>query len=170
MSPKCEARESSKIHRFGVFAKQSIKKGELIAIWGGYILTAKEVDSTPKKFLDLGYPVQVYKGFFLGPKNEKDIDEAEMFNHSCDSNAGVKGQNILAARRNIKADEEVCFDYETTDSEGLKFICQCGLKKCRKKITGKSWKDPKFQKANKGYFSWYLEEKIKKLKSKKQRQ
>ena len=35
LSEKCEAREVSDIHRFGVFAKEGIKKGELIALWGG---------------------------------------------------------------------------------------------------------------------------------------
>ncbi|PIY79049.1 MAG: SET domain-containing protein-lysine N-methyltransferase [Candidatus Pacebacteria bacterium CG_4_10_14_0_8_um_filter_43_12] len=164
LSPKCEANNSSKIHRYGVFAKENIQKGELIALWGGYIITLAELRKLPREILDYDYPVQIYKNFYLGPKSEKDLDDCEMFNHSCHANAGVKGQNILVARRKIKAGEEICFDYETTDTQDLKFTCKCGAKKCRGKINGTSWKNPKFQRSSKGYLSFYIQEKIKKLK------
>lgn len=164
LSPKCVATSKSKIHRYGVFAKENIKQGELIAIWGGYIMTLDELRKLPREILDYEYPVQIYENFFLGPKSVEDLDDCEMFNHSCNANAGVKGQNILVARRNIKTGEEICFDYETTDTQDLNFTCKCGAKNCRKKIDGTSWKNLKFQKANKGYLSYYIEEKIKKLK------
>jgi len=131
---------------------------------GGYSMSAKEVEELPKKVLDFGYPVQVLDGFYIGPKTAKDLDGAEMFNHSCDPNAGVKGQVVLVARKNIKAGEEICFDYETTDTIELKFDCKCGSKNCRGKIDGNSWKNKNFQKRNRGYLSWYIQEKIKKLK------
>lgn len=162
LSPKCEVKKSTNIHGQGVFAREDIKKGKPIAFWGGYIITLEELDDMPEDFLELGYPVQIYPGFFLGPKNFEDLDDAEMFNHSCDPNAGVKGQNILVARLDIKAGEEICFDYETTNTEGLYFKCCCGSKNCRRIIDGTSWKDPKFQRQNQGYLSWYIQEKIKK--------
>ncbi|MBI2041673.1 MAG: SET domain-containing protein [Candidatus Nealsonbacteria bacterium] len=162
LTPKAEARKS-KIMGKGVFAKEKIKRGELIALWGGYVISLGEMKKLPQEILRFDYPVQIYEGFYLGPKKVSDLDDAEMFNHSCDPNAGVKGQNILVARRNIESGEEICFDYETTDSRGLKILCECGFKICRKVINGISWKDPKFQKKNQGYFSWYLEEKIKRL-------
>lgn len=34
LSPKCEARTDSPIHRWGVFAKEKISQGELVALWG----------------------------------------------------------------------------------------------------------------------------------------
>lgn len=163
LSPKCIAQNNSKIHRYGVFAKEDIKRGELIALWGGYIITLDELRKLPKRILDYEYPVQIFENFYLGPKSVKDLDDCEMFNHSCHANAGVKGQNILVARRKIKAGEEVCFDYETTDTQDLKFTCKCGVKNCRGKIDGSSWKNLQFQKKNRGYFSWYIQEKIKKL-------
>lgn len=113
--------------------------------------------------MELGYPVQIYEGFYLGPKSAEDLDDAERFNHSCDPNAGVKDQNILVARRDIEVGEEVYFDYETTDIQGLDFACQCGADICRGRITGESWKDPTFRIKNKGYFSWYLQNKIDQL-------
>lgn len=158
---------NSKIHRYGVFAKKDVEKGELIVLWGGYVITLEEYRELPKAVMDYEYPVQIFEGLYLGPKSAEDIDDSEMFNHSCDPNAGVKGQNILVARRKIKAGEEVCFDYETTDTQDLNFICGCGAKNCRGKIDGTSWKNPKFQKDNKEYFSYYIQEKIKKLKKNK---
>lgn len=107
---------------------------------GGYSMTRKEVNNLPPAVLDFGYPVQVFDNFYIGPKTTKDLNGAEMFNHSCGPNAGVKGQVVLVARRNINPGEEICFDYETTDTVDLKFDCECGAKDCRKKIDGSSWK------------------------------
>jgi len=164
LSPKCEVQKGSEIHRQGVFAKENIKKGELIALWGGYSMSTKEVEELPKKVLDFGYPVQVLDNFYIGPKKTSELDDAEMFNHSCDPNAGVKGQIVLVARKNIESGEEICFDYETTDTIELEFNCECGSKNCRGKIDGSSWKNPEFQRKNRDYFSWYILEKIKRLK------
>ncbi len=161
LSPKCIAKHSN-IHNAGVFAIQDIKKDELIAIWGGYVMTDEEFDRLPKEIYDYSYPVGVYGGYYLGPKSVDDLDDAEMFNHSCEPNAGVKGQIALLARRDIKAGEEVCFDYETTDTRGDSFDCNCRSKICRKKIDYTSWQNFKFQKANQGYFSWYIQELINK--------
>lgn len=162
LTPKCKAGNSG-IHRWGVMAVKNIKKDELVAVWGGWVMTFKEYQKLPKVIKNFEYPVQIYPGFFIGPKKQSELDDAEMFNHSCDANAGVKGQNVLIARRDIKKGEEVCFDYETTDTEGLDYICKCGAKDCRKNITGQSWKNPLFQKKYAGFFSWYIQEKINRL-------
>ncbi len=167
LSPKCKALSDSPIHRFGVFALTNISKGELIALWGGFAMTRKEVQNLPKEVLTYEYPVQIYPGFWIGPKKKSELDDCEMFNHSCDANAGVKGQIVLVARRNIKKGEEICFNYQTTDTQDLHFVCKCGAKNCRRKIDGQAWKNPKFQKEYQGYFSWYIQEKINKLRSKK---
>lgn len=116
----------------------------------------------------MGYPIQIYEGFYLGPKTSEDIDDSEMFNHSCSPNAGVKGSNILVARCDILVGEEICFDYETTDLQDLEFKCECQSNNCRKYINGSSWKDPVFQKQNEGYFSWYIQEKINQIKIKEE--
>ena len=160
LSPKCFVSKKSDIHRWGVFAKKNIFKGELIALWGGYVIPRKEMKKLPKEISDYDYPVQILDGFYIGPKSAKDLDDCEMFNHGCDPNAGVRGQIVLVARKNIKAGEEICFDYETTDTQDLKLSCKCGAKNCRSKIDGMAWKNPKFQLANKGYFSSYIQEKI----------
>lgn len=167
LSPKCATKlQDSQIHRNGVFATAPIKQGELVAIWGGYIMTTEEFERLPKEIFDYQYPVSVYHGFLIGPKLIEHLkDDCEMFNHNCDANAGVKGQIVLLARRDIQPGEEVCFDYETTESGGMHMECLCGSHKCRKLITGEAWRDPEFQKAYRGYFSWYIQEMIDKANS-----
>ena len=41
-SPKTEVRENSKIGGKGVFAKELIKKGEIVAIKGGHVFDSKD--------------------------------------------------------------------------------------------------------------------------------
>lgn len=127
-------------------------------------MNREEVANLPKEILDFDYPVQIYEGFYLGPRSKGDLDGSEMFNHSCEPNAGVKGQNILVARQRIGTGEEICFDYETTDTEGMYFECRCFNKNCRNTIDGSSWQNPQFQKQNENYLSWYILDKINRLK------
>lgn len=162
LSKSCEIKvqNSSK----GVFAKKMIQKNDLIAIWGGIIYSDNELIEMGKVHPHLlTHPVSVFEGFYLGPSNLNQMDDVEFMNHSCNPNVGIKGQIILVARRNILPGEEVCFDYETTETNQESFLCNCGEKNCRKKITGNAWKNKSFQKKNKGFFSWYIEEKIKRL-------
>lgn len=42
--------------------------------------------------------------------------------------------------------------------------CGCGTKDCRKIITDNDWKLPELQNRYDGYFQWFLQEKIDKLK------
>ena len=159
LSEKCSVRTVN--NKTGVFADQDIKKGALVAVWGGIIYLDAEIKEISKKYSHfLTHPVSVCEGFFIGPINFVDLDDVEYINHSCDPNIGVKGQIILLARRDISPNEEICFDYETTEMNAEEFACDCGAKNCRKQITGNAWRDPEFQKNNAGYFSWYIEEKI----------
>lgn len=164
LSSKCTARQSV-ISGWGVYAKETIEKGELIAAWGGRICDKEEMQRICKrnpKFVI--HPISVYENLFLVPLNEKRLEDSDRFNHSCNPNAGVKGQILLVARKKIRFQEEICFDYETTQMgsfDGLPFHCKCKSKNCRKNILGSSWKNKKFRQQNRGFFSWYLQEKFK---------
>lgn len=170
LSRKCTILPS-KLNGIGVFAQKSIDKGELVGIWGGVIYSSSEVKEIGVKYPNfITHPFGVYEKYYMGPLRPQDeLDDAERFNHSCEPNIGVKGQIILIARRRIKAGEEICIDYETmeTNKALLNFKCLCGSKKCRKIIKGSAWKNSDFQKRNKGFFSWYIEERIKSLKNEK---
>lgn len=150
----------------GVFATKNIKKGELIGVWGGIVYSAEEVESIAvKNSFFSTHTVSVYDGFYLGPisKAKNQVDDAELFNHCCNPNIGIFGQIILVARKNIKKNEELFFDYDTTETsaEGS-FICKCGYRKCRSKIDGSAWKNDDFVRTNFDYLSTYIQKRISK--------
>lgn len=93
----------------GVFATRCFGKDELLAIFGGHVMPIHEEPVFSDKHSDLA--LQIHDDFVLGPKLYDEIEEADFFNHSCDPNAGFRGQMFLVAMRNIVAGEQVCFDY-----------------------------------------------------------
>jgi len=166
MNPKLEVRETQKYGK-GVFAKKDIKKSEILTIFGGYIKTNKEEVGLESSVSDEG--VQIAEDFSLGVLKSEELEDASFFNHNCNPNAGFAGQVFLVAMRNIKKREQVTFDYSMvlSKTKGVKFYkmkCSCGSKNCRGYITDDDWKIPELQKKYKGYFQWYLQEKIKNLK------
>jgi len=157
ISPKC-AVERSRIHGSGVFARERIPKGELIGIFTGRILGMEEMEDLRSISQ---YPLRIHESLFLLPKNNKP-DAPYFINHSCDPNAGMKGQVILVARRAIEPGEEITYDYETTDTD-LFHVCHCGAALCRGEITGQAYKDSLFQKRHAGFFTWYMQQKVDEL-------
>ena len=168
LSPKAKVSRSL-THGHGVFAARKIKKGEIAAIWGGLIMTSGSLKKNKKFLTDQGFSesVQVSDNHYLtGVGLPGPMEDVDYFNHSCSPNIGIKGQIILVAMRNISAGQELTLDYamiETRDAR-LNIKCQCGSKKCRGKITKDDWKRKDLQKKYKGYFPWFIEEKIKKFK------
>lgn len=164
MNPKLEIRETEKYGK-GVFAKEYLKQRELLSIFGGYVMTLKEESNLPKAYRDTG--IQIAEDFVITSANKK--ESMDYFNHSCEPNAGIKGQVFLVAMRDIKKDEQISFDYATTLCKSeltkpYKIKCLCESKKCRGYITEDDWKIPELQKKYDGYFQWYLQEKINKMK------
>lgn len=155
--PKLEVRKSN-LDKLGVFAKDAIQQNEVLAIFGGKIITKNDVLAlNPESRKNV---LQIEDNFWI----YSDVpDTLDHINHSCDPNAGIQGQIVLVAMRNINSDEEITFDYATVVSEwvGMDPIsCNCGASDCRKIISHDDWKNPIIQKKYPGYFSEYLEEKI----------
>lgn len=158
LSPKCRVNRSN-VSGEGVFAIEPFEPGELVAVWGGKIYTTEELIQLEQTFPQYyTYPVSVFPGFYLGPPNPYDLDDAEMFNHSCEANVGVRGQIVLVARRKIAANEELTFDYDTTEESFEAFQCHCGKPMCRGKIDGSGWRDPAFVARNYEFLSWYIQD------------
>jgi len=155
----------------GVFATQKIKKGEILSVFGGYVMTILEENKLPsKKLNDSG--VQISENLVLSSKKNNEFERANCFNHSCNPNAGINGQIFLVAMRDINSEEQITFDYAmclhaATGVKEFKMKCLCGSKNCRGFITENDWMIPALQKKYRGYFQCYLENKIKILKSKK---
>lgn len=134
-------------------------------MFGGHVMTRAERDSLPEsvRYLALG----IDDDLFIGPVSTKETDDADWFNHSCNPNAGLKGQIILVAMKNIKKGDEITFDYVMSCSQKGKkrvlFSCNCESKQCRKEVTNQDWRNPVLQNKYKGYFSYFVQRNIDEL-------
>ena len=163
-SSKCQIAGSAR-HGNGVWCVAPIAAGEVVIVWGGRVYTRREIDESAWVHPQMAtHNVMVAPGFFLGPMEPEDlltaVDTVEQINHSCRPNLGVQGQVVLVARRAIAVGEELTYDYETTDTEGMWFECRCGVPECRGIIDGQSWKRPEWRQANAGYLSWNVLETV----------
>lgn len=144
--------------QLGVFATSSIKKGEVLAVFVGKVLSESYLKSLPNDLQK--YPLQISNDKFLGWDDKSKFDTAEYFNHSCDPNAGIVGSNMLVAIKDIEKEDEVCFDYAMTDTISESWDCCCGTKYCRRKVTGEDWRRIDLQNKYGRHFSEYILEKI----------
>jgi len=152
-NPKLEKREAPD-KGYGLFAVEPIAHDEILAVWGGHVVTGQQRRDLPAKMQH--YTLQVETDLHL--TNLEISDDADYFNHSCDPNAGLRGQIVLVAMRPIAAGEEICFDYAMSDADPEFFMpCACGHTLCRKAVRGNDWQLPDLQARYKGYFSPYIE-------------
>jgi len=124
---------------------------------GGKILTSQECEllgETDNWYLT--HTLSLYPGVYLGWHETTSQDDAELFNHSCSPNVGVVGQIVFVARRDIAVNEELTFDYDTTETSGEPFECECGADNCRKVVGGESWRNQAFLDSNREFLSWYI--------------
>lgn len=89
--------------------------------------------------------LQIGNDLFLGPSGGID----DFVNHSCDPNCYlhiVGKRAILYSLYVIPANTEITFDYSTSSTDTMDewcMDCNCGSIKCRKKISGIQYLDPK---------------------------
>lgn len=137
----------------GVFAEQPIPRGRLLVVFGGDIISRRDVEELAPELRPL--VIQVDEDCFLvstkpGP--------ADWVNHSCDPNAGLQGQITLVALRDIEVGEEITFDYAMCDGcDYDEFTCRCGATTCREKVTGEDWRKPELVERYRGVRSTYLD-------------
>ncbi len=163
LSSKLEGRLKADKSGNSIFAIEPIKKGELIAVFGGVVYEWETFIHLPERERSLC--IQVEDRHFLVPRP---IGEGDYVNHSCNPNAGLSGQIGLVAMRDIKIGEEVCFDYAMCDTMPYdEFECCCGNANCRKRVSGDDWRKPILQKRYAGYFSPHVQRKIDALKAEK---
>jgi len=157
-SPKTDVRQSP-IHGKGLFANQTIRVGEIVAIKGGYIFTGQAWKSREQLFGDS--EIQIGDGFFIAPDQQLQRDGAMVYsNHSCDPNIAIQGQIVFVAMRDIAANEELTHDWATTDDLDYVLSCRCASPRCRGTITGKDWMKRELQEKYKGWFCWFIQRKI----------
>lgn len=159
-SPKTEKRGSS-IHGRGLFARQAIAAGEIVAVKGGTILDTAtfariEAEVSPAE-------IQIEDDLYIAPGSADEVEASILcLNHSCSPNVGVLGQITFVVTRDIALDSELTIDYAMIDGDpSERMQCACGTSHCRGSITGDDWRLPELQRRYAGYFSRYLEDRIK---------
>jgi len=160
ISPKA-ARQESGIAGNGLFAVANIQKGEIVVDYTGGLgkyVGFGEAERLWNQGIDYGMQVDDDL-FFIGEGTE--VEDVDYINHSCDPNCGINGRLQVVAMREIARGEEIAFDYAMSESCSLRMECRCGSAGCRKVITGNDWKLPALQKRYSGFFSDYLQKKIK---------
>ena len=159
ISSKLEARYRPLTGDKGVFAKAPIARHEFLVAFGGMFVTQDSLDELSHHTAVHG--IQIEDHLFLVPE---ELGEADYMNHSCEPNAGLSGQIIVVALRDIAADEEVCYDYAMSDgSDYDEFTCLCLAATCRGTITGADWRIPQLWDTYAGYFSPYIQRRIDQL-------
>ena len=153
-SPKTVVRGSG-THGRGLFARKAIRKGELVSIRGGHILSRATLKGRRRPAGYWGYPIA--DGFVLGPLTKRETESVMMFlNHSCAPNVGIQGQILFVAMRNIRAGEELTIDYAMFGGDPKPMRCHCQASACRGVITAADWRRKDLQRKYRGYFSSYL--------------
>jgi len=134
----------------GVFAKDVINKGEVIAKFDGLIYDADFEEWTEDL---LNHAIQ-----FARDRWRDSIGIARLINHSCDPNCGIKSLFTIVAMRRIEVGEQITWDYEMTEKNdyGWRMKCKCGSPLCRK-VIGDYRKMPRaIRKKYSGYISEWL--------------
>jgi hypothetical protein len=108
----------------GLFADQSYKAGDEILRFEGRTVPAQLVAAMGDEEC---YMIQIGRDLYLEPQAP-----GRYTNHSCAPNAAIKDDYRLVALSDIRADEQICFDYSTTMSEdNWTMECRCGAPNCR---------------------------------------
>ena len=158
LSPKTVIRRSP-IECKGLFARRAIRASEIVAVKGGHILDRRAL-ARVKGRIAHAY-VQIADGFFIGARTAAEVRRNKIFvNHSCAPNVGIRGQIIFVAMRDIRADEELTYDWAMEENELARTRCRCGAAACRGTLTGRDWRKAALQEKYRRYFSAYLGEKI----------
>lgn len=138
---------SSPIHGRGVFALMPIPKGSRLLEYTGERIShevaderyAEEQENSPHTMLFSVDEDTVIDATHRG-------SSARWFNHSCQPNCEAvddEGRIFIEATRNIRAGEELSYDYnlllEEAHTPAVKRAnpCYCGMRRCRGTILGK---------------------------------
>jgi len=125
-------RRKSKVHGYGVFAAEDINKNRRIIDYDGELIDHKESYKRETKYLEKG----CIWCFTVNRRWVRDANVggnvARFINHACKPNcySQIVGKTIwIRAARNIKAGEELSYDYYTDGDKIIQCRCRPGCKR-----------------------------------------
>lgn len=103
----------------GIYATEDIRQGQEIMDLPNVVMSEPDV-----------YSLEIHPGMHVDCSQHY----AGSVNHSCNANAAVRGNRIIAWTC-IKAGEQITLDYKRTEQKlAAPFNCLCGAKTCRERI------------------------------------
>jgi uncharacterized protein len=155
LNPSVEVRPSS-IEGQGLFAREPIAEGGVVAVMGGRVIAGQELESIKR--------TGRFSAAAIGEDRNLVQDEDDPFclgNHSCDSNLWLADEVTFIARGDIKAGEELTTDYALlTVNPEWSMECHCGAEACRRTVRGDDWRRPDVQARYRGHFSPFIDQRI----------
>ncbi|MBI3532785.1 MAG: SET domain-containing protein-lysine N-methyltransferase [Burkholderiales bacterium] len=151
-SRRIQTRRSG-VHGKGVFAVQDLAEGETIIEYVGEVISWEEAQRRHPHD-----PKDPNHTFYFHVDEDHVIDakhggnSSRWINHSCDPNCEadeVEGRVFIKALRNIKAGEELNYDYGLIIDEPYtkklkaEYPCWCGAKNCRGTLLAPKDDEPK---------------------------
>jgi len=160
ITPKAAKGGASAIAGRGVHAIEGIAAGEVVAVKGGHIADGSVVAGLPEAIRDSAFPIAA--DCFLAALTREEYDGVLMrVNHSCEPSVGMGGNVLLVAMRDIAAGEELTIDYALfLGDPGFAMACRCRAAACRGVVTGTDWMRTDLRERYRGWFSWWLQQKI----------
>lgn len=121
--------QESKIQGRGVYAASSFAQGEIVLEFLGKHMRKQDVPVNPSGINDRF--IQIALDEYIAGSGDVD----DYLNHSCDPSCKAEvngGRCFLVALREIRAGEEITFDYATTMcNDDFTMKCRCGASNCR---------------------------------------
>lgn len=158
-NPKTGKRVSP-IQGRGLFAREEIPAGEIVAVKGGTIMDAAAFAHVREAVSPA--EIQIEDRLYIVPASVEEVEANILcLNHSCHPNVGVRGQITFVTMRDIPAGAELTIDYAMIDGNpDERMACACGAPECRKIITGDDWRLRELQQRYAGYFSRYIQDRF----------
>ena len=120
----------SPIHRWGIYAEESIPKGRKVIEYTGEKISRKE---TKRRYAERAENYLFTLNAYWTVDGGVGGSGAQFINHSCDPNcyARIVNDHILyMSKRKIEPGEELTIDYRF-DKDVDRVICQCAAPVCR---------------------------------------
>ena len=153
----------STIEGAGLFATDDVAAGTILIRLAGRLVSSTELDELiAVSNADARAPyvdsITVYEDAHLVLPPHSVV---HFGNHGCDPNLWHVGPYEIAARRDIRAREELTIDYGTSSGAiGFSMTCRCGSPLCRGEVSSDDWRRRDLQDRYRGHWVPALQDRI----------